>query len=71
MKKLIACRKKFVTVEYVLKYPIIDKGRNYSCFRNGINKHVLFKGLSLKILYETADEKIIQQIILDGEILNF
>lgn len=62
--------KDLITVEDVSRYPIVGKGRSYHCFRTRINKHILFKGLPLKILLETADEKIIQQIILDGETLN-
>ncbi len=49
---------------------ILGKGRSYNCFREHFDKNILLAGINTKILAETADETIINDILIHSDVLN-
>ena len=60
----------YLTYQDLDGQPLISKGRAYSCFRHNMNEHLLLPGMHLNLLAETADEKIIEDLILRANAIN-
>lgn len=61
-KNHLLAQKSSLTVEDLEGETIVGKGRSYECFRTKLDTYVLSRGIRLRILAETSDERLLAEL---------
>ena len=63
-------QKAFIAYDDLKGQSLISKGRAYACFRHNMDTEILARGYDIELLAETADESIIEDLLLRTQAVN-